>query len=381
MNGERPGIAVDLRALVGQPTGIGYYTLLMLDHLARRHRLRFLGLAHAAISAEAELRASGVAFERRPAPLGVWWQQVELPRRLRRGDLDLLWSPLMTLPLRLPVPGVVTVHDLTPLLFPEAHRWKVRLSLLPFLRESLEKACRVVSVSHATASDLRRHFPQCTDRIRVIHHGVEPLFRPAEDREIAAIRSELECPAGYVLSVGTLEPRKNVHLLVDVWESMRREDRAVPPLVICGGYGWRSRRLLRRIESLHHLGLRYLGYVERERLARLFQGARLFVYPSLYEGFGLPAAEAIACGAPTVASNRASLPEVLGDAGILIDPDDADGLAQAMRRVLSSPALAAELREKGIRRSERFRWPKAAAAMEEVLLEALQEASPGEVPA
>lgn len=365
-------MAVDLRALVGQPSGIGFFTLELLRELVLRGGADYIGMAHAATSVEDELAEAGVAVERQPAPLGVLWQQLQLPRRVRRADIDLLWSPLLTLPARLPKPGVVTVHDLTALLYPESHRLKVRLSILPFLNRTLDIARRVVVDSKATADDLHFHFPECADRVEVVYPGVGAEFAPAEAGAVAATRAELGCPDGYLLYVGTLEPRKNVGLVLDVWEALRADDQSVPPLVLAGGYGWGSRRLLRQIERLTPRGLTYLGHVDRSLLIRLFQAASVFVYPSFYEGFGLPPLEAMACGVPTITSDRSSLTEVAGSAALTIDPDDADSLADALRRVLSQPELALELGERGLEQAERFSWSQAAREMETIFLESLQ---------
>jgi glycosyltransferase involved in cell wall biosynthesis len=301
----------------------------------------------------------------------VLWQQLRLPRRLGRGDFDLLWSPLLTLPLRCPIPAVATVHDLTTLLLPEAHRLKVKWSILPFLRPSLERAERVVTISQASARDIAFHFPQAARKVRVVYPGIGPEFRPGGAEEIAAIRAELGAPEGYLLYVGTLEPRKNVGAVLDAWESLAAEDPNTPPLVLVGGYGWGSQHLVRRIETLAPHGVRFLGHVDRAHLVRVFQGARVFVYPSLYEGFGLPPAEAMACGVPAVVSDASSLPEVVGDAGIRVPPADTGALALAIQGLLRDPGRAAELGARARERVGRFRWDRAAREMEEVFREAL----------
>ncbi|HEX5760572.1 MAG TPA: glycosyltransferase family 1 protein [Thermoanaerobaculia bacterium] len=365
-------VAVDLRALVPAATGIGVYTRSLLLALAARGGFRYLGMAHRPVACAGELAAAGVRAEHHGGPLGVVWQQLLLPRRLARGDVDLLWSPLFTLPLRCPVPGVVTVHDLTALLLPETHRWKVRWSLLPFLRPSLEAARRVIAVSHATAADLRTHFPQAAAKVRVVHSGIDPDFRPGEPDAVAATRRELGAPEGYLLYAGTLEPRKGLHLLLDAWESLRAQAPATPPLVLAGGYGWRSRDLVRRIERLRPAGVVALGHLPRARLVAVVQAARLFAYPSLYEGFGFPPAEALACGVPVVATRSSSLPEVVGDAGLLVEPADAGALATALAGVLADPALAADLAARGPARAARFLWARAAESTEEVFREALE---------
>ncbi len=367
-----PLVAADLRALVPEATGIGVYTRSLLLALAARARLRYVGMAHRPVSVAAELAAAGIASEAHGGPFGVAWQQLLLPRRLARGDIDLLWSPLFTLPLRCPVPAVVTAHDLTAVLFPELHRTKVRWSLLPFLRRSLETARRVIAISESTAADLRTHFPQVRERVRVIHPGIDPGFRPGAPEAIAATRQALGAPEGYLLYAGTLEPRKGLHALLDAWEALRAGDRRAPPLVLAGPYGWRSRDLVRRIERLRPAGALPLGRLPRARLVEVFQAARAFVYPSLYEGFGFPPAEALACGVPVVATRSSSLPEVVGDAGLLVEPGDAPALAAAIARLLADPGLAAGLAARGPAQAGRFRWDRCAERTEAVFQEALE---------
>ncbi|HEY4588106.1 MAG TPA: glycosyltransferase family 1 protein [Thermoanaerobaculia bacterium] len=366
-----PTIAVDLRALVPTITGIGVYTRSLLLALAARGNFRFVGMAHRPPRGAEELQEAGIALEHHDAPLGVIWQQLKLPRRLARGDIDLFWSPLITLPLRCPVPAVATVHDLTVLLYPEAHTLKVRMSLLPFLRPSFEGARRLVTISGATARDLAFHFPQCAEKIRVVYPGIDPEFRPGEPAEIAATRRELKTPEGYILYAGTVEPRKNLGRLLDAWTALKSEDPRTPPLVVAGPYGWGSERLARRIRTLAPEGVIAVGRVERERLVRLFQAARIFVYPSLYEGFGFPAAEALACGVPVITSDTSSLPEVVGDAGLLVDPEDPGAIAGRLRYLFDHPDKAADLGARGIARAARFRWDRAAEEMEEVFSQAL----------
>lgn len=364
-------IAVDLRALVPNETGIGVYTRALLLELAGRGAFRYTGLAHRPPREGEELAAAGIATEQEAAPLGVIWQQLRLPRRLARGDFDLLWSPLITLPLRCPIPAVATVHDLTTLLLPETHRLKVKWSILPFLRPSLERADRLVTISQASARDIAFHFPQAARKVRVVYPGIDPEFRPGTPEEIAGIRRELAAPEGYILYVGTLEPRKNIGAVLDAWEILHGEDPHVPPLVLVGTYGWGSQQLLRRIESLAPLGVRSLGHVDRAHLVRVFQGARVFVYPSLYEGFGLPPAEAMACGIPVVVSDASSLPEVVGDAGVRVPSGDTGAVAHALRELLREPGRAAELGARAVEQAGRFRWDRAAQEMEEVFREAL----------
>ena len=365
-------VAVDLRALVGTPTGIGFFTRSLLARLGERGAHAYLGVSQASPAYREDLEAAGVRLEQQRAPLGLWWQQLRLPRRLAAGDIDLFWSPLMTLPTRMPIPGVVTIHDLTTLLLPETHRLKNRLTTRPFLARTVEVATRIAVDSQSTARDLRERLPGSADKLHVVYPGIDGDFVPAADEEVAATRRSVGCPSGYLLYVGTVEPRKNLSLLLDVWQELRRDDESFPPLVVAGAYGWGSRALVRRIERLEGSGLHYLGRLGRRRLVELFQAATVFVYPSLYEGFGLPPAEAMACGIPTVVSDRSSLPEVAGDAGVLFDPDRPAQLAERLRRIVGDPGFAAELSERSKRQAARFSWDKAASEMEEVFALALR---------
>lgn len=372
MTSGQPTIGVDLRSLVPEATGIGVYTRSLLAALARRGQFRFVGLSHQPARGAAELSNLGIALEVQPSPLGVLWQQLRLPKRLAQGDIDLFWSPLSILPIRCPVPAVVTVHDLTVLLMPEAHTWKVKLSQLPFLTHTLERADRVAVDSRATAADLALHFPQCAPRVRLVGCGVDADFVPGDEVTRQETRERLGAPAGYILYAGTLEPRKNLGLLLSAWERLKRDEpENTPPLLLAGAYGWGSEELVRRLEGLAPWGARRLGRVPKPELVAAMQAATIFVYPSSYEGFGLPVAEAMACGAPVVAANTSSLPEVVGDAGLLVSPEDPADLAAALARLLASEDLRAELGRKGRERAAGFTWENAAVALEQVFFEAL----------
>jgi glycosyltransferase involved in cell wall biosynthesis len=361
---------VDLRA-VADATGTGIYTLSLLDALGRRGSLRLLGMADKPPKEMQRLTAAAVSVEHHPAPLGFLWQQVLLPRRLARGDVDLFWSPLLSLPLHLPVPAVVTAHDLTTVVLRETHRLRVRLSILPSLRRSLQMAARVVVTSQSTAADLSRLFPECAARVQVIPCGVDPQFRPGTSQQVTETRRELGCPDGYLFFAGALEPTNNLSFLLDAWESLRRIDSGTLPLVLAGCDSGCTRNL-HRLKSLQPLGLQHLGRVSRERLLRLLQAATVFIYPSPYAGFGAPVVEAMACGVPTVVSNASSLPELVGEAGLHVTLDDTQGLAGAIRTLLADPSLAARLGQRGLARSRRFDWNESARQMEELFAEVVQ---------
>jgi glycosyltransferase involved in cell wall biosynthesis len=361
---RRTSVAVDVRALVATPTGIGFYTLSMLRALAEIGTFRLIAMAHERPHYAEELEDAGIEIESHPALSGVVWQQTRAPRRLALGDVDLFWSPILTLPLKLTVPAVTTVHDLTPLLHPETHRLKVRLSVLPFLSRSLARADCVVADSESTAEDLRLHYPECAGRIRVIYPGVDPVFEPGEPTAIASTRDELGCAQGYFLYAGTLEPRKNLDFLLDAWEAARRADpQKTLPLLLCGPAGWAPKAFYRRLAALEGQGVRWLGRLPRQRLVGVMQAATWFVYPSLYEGFGLPVVEAMACGVPPIVSRSSSLPEIVDTCGHQIDPADPTGLAALLEVVSRDEARRNEASACALHRARRFDWQSAAAQL------------------
>ena len=360
-----PTIAVDLRALVGVPTGIGVYTREILLELAKTRRFRILGMSHHSIAAEEAERLgdAGVVLDVEPVPLGVLWQQLRFAPRAQALGADLVWSPLQTLPWVTGLPAVVTVHDLTVILKPETHRQRVVWSQRPFLRRSFAAARAIVTVSRATARDVRRFAPDSESRIVPIASGVDAKFRPdAEAR--ARVRAELELPHGYLLYAGTLEPRKNLGILFRAWEALRSEitdpgGEGLPPLLVVGPTGWKTDAILSEIQRLSPQGLRALGRVSEERLIELMQGASVFAYPSLYEGFGLPPLEALACGVPTVVSDVSSLPEVVGNVGLRVPPQDLDAWKSALNRAWKLRDDA-RMRSRAVSWARQFTWQKSA---------------------
>jgi alpha-1,3-rhamnosyl/mannosyltransferase len=358
---RRPTLAVDARALLTAPHGIASYTQGLLEALVRRGELDIVAVAHRPLPT----LPLGIGVAIQPARYGVAWQQSYLPRWLRRHRPDLFWSPPQTLPLLAPIIAsttrlVTTVHDLTVLTHPTAHTTKVKWSQAPLLGRSLAIAHHVVAISTATATELAKHFPRlAADKITVIHNGIDEAFTPSSADDIATWRRRLGAPEGYLLAVGTLEPRKNLAYLLDAWLPLRERGEA-PPLLLAGPEGWGEEALRRRLATLEPLGVRRLGVLPKEDLVRTVAAATAFVYPSLAEGFGLPAAEAMACGVPTLVCDISSLPEVVGDAGLLVDPNDPSSLSRALLRVLREPALAAELSRRGIGRASRFTWARCA---------------------
>lgn len=256
------------------------------------------------------------------------------------------------------VRSVVTVHDLSWVRFPETHPIERVRAMDKYFEPGIKRASLILTDSEFVKRELMEVFRVDEARIRSIHLGVETLFRPRESAESHSVLSRLGVThSQYLLSVGTLEPRKNIATSLRAYTLLPKALRSRFPLVIAGMKGWKTSPLETIVEPLVQSGeVLVTGYLTRDDLAVLTSGAAGLVYPSLYEGFGLPPLEAMASGVPVIASNVSSIPEVVGDAGILVDPQDAEELADAMRRLLTDEALRDSLSSKGLDRSALFTW-------------------------
>jgi glycosyltransferase involved in cell wall biosynthesis len=328
-------LLIDGRPLVGNRTGIGVHTA----EIARRLDVDATIASHAAIDDQEGLEHLRFRVDR--MPLGVLWQQLALPRL----DADVLWGPHGTLPLAWKKPAVVTLHDFTSITMPLRHKAKTVLSFNLFIGASLEMATRVACVSRAVADDAMRGFGVHASKIEIVPNGVDAFFSPAGDE------------GDYVLFTGTLEPRKGIDDLLDAWRALPRPR---PRLVLCGGSGWGT-----RIGEEH--GVERTGYVSREKLRDLYRHALVFAYPSHHEGFGIPPLEAMACGAPVIATRTGAIHEYAEGAAMLIAPGDRAALRDALARAVRDASLRAELRARGPERARSWRWERGASVMSDLL--------------
>jgi glycosyltransferase involved in cell wall biosynthesis len=262
---------------------------------------------------------------------------------------------------------VFTLHDLIFLHYPAYHlphnRWYLTFAMPRYLRA----ADVVVTPSECSRQDALRFYGLPEAKIKVIYEAASPIFRPAgDDDELARVRHKYHLPAQFILHVGTLEPRKNLIRLLEAFHALLA-DWPTLKLVFVGKKGWLYDPFFERLRAL---GLEeaviFPGYVEEADLPAFYQLAALFVYPSLYEGFGLPPLEAMACGTPVVSSDSSSLPEVVGEAGLLVNPTDTAGLVAAMRRVLSDAGLHTALRGRALAQAQKFSWQRAVDELEQV---------------
>lgn len=293
-------------------------------------------------------------------PLRILWEQWLQPGDLRRAGADLLHALAFVPALGWCGPTVVSFMDLSFLRYPRAFNRGNRLYLSVMARAAVRRAAHLLAISESTRQDLITLLGADPARASVTHCGVDPAFRPLPAAAVAAWRAQHDLPARFLLYVGTLEPRKNVPRLLDAYARLCRLGDP-PPLVLVGGRGWRHAGIDARLARLG-LGerVRLLGYLPAAELPLCYNAADLFVYPSLYEGFGLPPLEALACGTPVVTSNTSSLPEAVGAAALCVDPRDVPALATAMGQALEDHALRARLRAAGLAQAAGFSWRRMA---------------------
>ncbi len=304
-----------------------------------------------------------LAFSRRlPALLTLG--SLQLPRQAR--GLDLLHDPTGNAPFLFVSPStrlVVTMHDIFALAYPQTSTLLEKLIARLWLPLVLPKVNRILTNSQASKADLLRYLPLRESQITVIPYGVGTKFRPLPADQVAATLARYGLTPGYLLTVvGAQDKRRNLPRLLAAYRLLRQQ-RETPPLVIIGKprrSAWEEKA--QRPPTSREEGVQYLGYVPQDDLPAIYNGASVFVFPSLYEGFGLPPLEAMACGTPVACSNMPALPEVVGDAALPFDPHDAETIASAVHRLLHHAALRAELRERGLRRAAQFTWERAARA-------------------
>jgi len=301
-----------------------------------------------------------VVPEHKPAAR-LAWEQMVFPRLIRQKGIDLLHSLHYTRPWRLPCASVVTYHDMTFFLFPELHTLSKRLFFPAAIRYSARAADALIAVSESTRQDAIRLLNIDPARIHTTPLGIPDEFQPySNSPHLEAARLKYQLPPRFILYVGLVEPRKNLPLLLRAYRSVLDQSQA-PKLVIAGRMGWGAEPVRQLIADLSLAdNVHFTGYVSPEDLPFVYNLADLFVYPSSYEGFGLPPLEALACGIPVITSAVSSMPENMGEAAILIPPNDGSALSAAISEVLKNPDLCQQLAAKGPLQAAKFKWEKTA---------------------
>jgi glycosyltransferase involved in cell wall biosynthesis len=373
-------VAIDTRKI--HDFGIGTYIRNLLRQLARIDR----DTEYVLLCREPDL---GIAAQlgpnfrsvREPSPNYSLREQVHVPWVLRRERPDVYHAPHYVLPPAVRCRSVVTIHDCIHLMFPQ---YLPNRAAYAYARASMWAAARrsdrILTVSEASKRDILSLFNIKPEKIVVVYNAIDEHFSAAPSEEhVARIRERYQLDHKFVLYVGNIKPHKNLVRLIEAFSDLRRTHDDLKLLII--GDEISKLPALRRAVHRHklHKYVRFLGYLKDDTLTVLYRLASVFVFPSLYEGFGLPPLEAMASGTPVVTSNVSSLPEVTGDAAVLVDPYDVDSIGNGIRRILDDPQLAEELRIKGLKRAREFSWERSVEKTQRVYREVAADGRAGEL--
>lgn len=351
------------RAVAARPTGTETYSRRLIQALLasdspHQFRLYFRAAPPAGAFPGADLR---------PIPFPRLWTHARLSWEMLRRPPDALFVPAHVLPLLHPRASLVTVHDLGYLHFPQTHPWRQRLYLDLSTRWNARAAAHILADSEATKADLATHYSISPEKVTVAYPGRDETLAPVRDpAAIEAVKARYAISGDYFLYLGTLQPRKNLARIIAAFANSQLETcKLATTLVLAGKRGWLYDDLFAQVRRLGLEGpalsgvegrVLFPGYIPEEDKAALLSGALAFLFPSLYEGFGLPVLEAQACGCPVITSDTSSLPEAAGEAALLVNPNDTAAIAEAMRRVAAGPALRESLIERGFANARRFSW-------------------------
>lgn len=359
------------RAVAAELTGTEHYSLRVIEALLEigaAHRFRLYAPREPSLATAERLSAG----EWRIIPLPRLWTHLRLSLELLQNPPDALFVPAHVLPLVHRRRGVVTLHDLGYLHYPGAHTLWQRLYLDWSTRWSARVARRVIVDSCATRNDLIAAYNTAARKVVVAHPAGRDLHLLGNPSDDLSPLARWGLGTGFVLAVGTLQPRKNLIVLLEAFARLIGEGRlpAEARLVLAGRPGWLSDAILAHANASDLRGrVIVTGYVSDRELAALYRQAQVLAFPSLYEGFGLPVLEAMQCGLPVICANTSSLPEVAGDAALLVPPDDVAGWQSALERVYHEPELVRGLVERGLRQAERFSWRRCARTILDVIEE------------
>ncbi|OQA52450.1 MAG: Mannosylfructose-phosphate synthase [candidate division WS2 bacterium ADurb.Bin280] len=344
-------IAIDTQTTLGQPTGFGFYVSNLVENLKENGAQNEFVL----ISPDTSKDFS--------TPERFIWDQYKFPRLAKNHGAQIIHQPCFSAPMMFSGEVVVTIHDIISILFPQNIPFASRIFYSKWMPFSYRKAKQIISISHSTKADIVRVLKIPSDKITVIHNGYDSrLKKPAGSNDLKIIRDKYNLENDYLLHVGTLEPRKNLNFLIDVFfEVIKDPKNKNLSLVITGKKGWYYEGLFEKVEKLNLKDkVIFTGYIDEKDKAALYQGAKIFTFPSLYEGFGLPPLEAMACGVPVISSDTSSMPEVIGDAGILISPRKKSAWIEAITKLNRDSSLYREMQKKNIEQVSKFDWKQTA---------------------
>lgn len=360
-------IGIDIRTAGGEKAGKGCYTFNIVQNLLKLDKeneyilysnTKFTGF-------EDFSNATHKVINKK----GLFWH-LEVIRDIKREKVDTFFAPTSyIIPAFIPkkIKSILTVHDLVAFLFPDTHNKKAVFIEKLLLKRALKKANYVLPVSKNTKNDLLKKFKLEESKIRVLYCSADTSFRPIERGTLDEFIKKTQLPNNFILAVGTISPRKNYINLIKAF-AIFTNTHSDYHLIIVGKKGWQYEDVFKEINGKGIKGrVHFLDYLSQKSLINLYSLAKAFVFPSFYEGFGIPPLEAMKCDCPVIASNRSSIPEVVGEAAIKIDPENPEEIAAAMKKIVEDPELRKSLIEKGRTRAEEFSWEKSAKELHELL--------------
>ncbi len=367
-------IGIDARLIFYRPGGIAEYTRHLIYELAGLDSCNDYLILHHLRDRNTKRPGPNTARVNTLTPCHHRLEQWTFGLELLPHRLDILHTPDVIPPRYGARRHVVTIHDLHFMHYPQFMTASSRRHYRGQIHRAVRHADHILVSSHATMRDLMALLDVAPEKVTVHMLGVDEGFRPLPEETVKTVRARLGLPEIYVLFVGTFEPRKNIPGLLDAYHHLRQQLASAPPLVLVGRRGWLYDEIFAHVDTLKlRDAIIWLENAAYADLPAIYNGAAMLVLPSHYEGFGLTALEAMACGTPPIVSNRSSLPEVVGEAGILVEPDDPLAIADAMQRLLADTALHENLREAGIARAATFTWRKTA----EIVLNVYRKLMPG----
>ncbi|HYE22248.1 MAG TPA: glycosyltransferase family 1 protein [Verrucomicrobiae bacterium] len=362
----RIGIEAE-RANLTNPTGVERYATELIKKLAEKDSTNEYILYFRTKPQEWFYKLP-LNFKLKVIPFPKFWTQTRLTMELLLHPVDVFFMPIQALPFVHPRNSVITVHDVAYEMFPEAFAPFALFYLKLTTRWGVWRAKKIISVSDSTKNDLVKIYGLNPEKITTAHLGLDDGFKPQSYGDSQKVLDNYGLSyKKYILYIGTLQPRKNIVRLIDAYLELRKNNRIEEKLVIAGGKGWLWEPIVKKIQENQDNGVVYLEYVPYNHLNALYSGATVVTLPALYEGFGLPPLEAMACGTPVVVSNISSLPEVVGDSGVLVDPQSVDSIADGLLKVLMDKNLQSQMSQKGLERSKQFTWEHTANKVLEVL--------------
>jgi glycosyltransferase involved in cell wall biosynthesis len=371
IGGHDMKIGIDISLTIGEKAGVGYYAANLVDSLAKIDRTNqyllypfFYHIYHpdfktAVAPSEKNFHLHGENIPKKVMDL-VWRSPV--PKKWILGKVDILHSTTFCTPQDHYGKLIVTIYDISFLIVPEYHIEANRQHCLEGTLDAVRYADCIVAISHSGKEDLVHYFDADPDKIVVTHLAAKDIFSPRGLEERDRVLEKYGIPGDFIFTVGSFEPRKNIGTLVRAYMNLPERVKNHYSLVIAGGKGWMNSDIELLIESQDTARIRRIGYVDEQDLPSLYSAAAVFVYPSYYEGFGLPILEAMSCGAPVITSNTSSMPEIGGGAALYFDPTDVQQLNTLLLEVTGDENLRNDLSRKGIKRAGEFSWDKTARA-------------------